>query len=256
MKTQLFIIGFSLLIGTMTSCDSSKQAQSHNSRNSLDWNGVYTGTLPCSDCEGVQTMIKLNRDLTYEREIKYLGRSNESRKESGTFSWDGSGSKITLGGQDKNDGNIYYRVGENNLTQLDKQGSRITGALANRYVLNKVNSPIMEKYWKLIEINNRAVNPPDEGAREAHMILKAVDNRVTGNSGCNSFFGSYELAGSNNISIKNIGATKMACQDMDTEFELFKLLEVADKFTVREDTLFLGKANEAPQAKFIAVYMQ
>ena len=256
MKTQLFIIGFSLLVGTMTSCDSSKQAQSHNSRNSLDWNGVYTGTLPCSDCEGVQTMIKLNRDLTYEREIKYHGRSNESRKESGTFSWDGSGSKITLGGQDKNDGNIYYRVGENNLTQLDKQGSRITGALANRYVLNKVNSPIMEKYWKLIEINNRAVNPPDEGGREAHMILKAVDNRVTGNSGCNSFFGSYELAGSNNISIKNIGATKMACQDMDTEFELFKLLEVADKFTVREDTLVLGKANEAPQAKVIAVYMQ
>lgn len=27
----------------------------HTAENSLDWNGKYTGTLPCADCEGIKT---------------------------------------------------------------------------------------------------------------------------------------------------------------------------------------------------------
>ena len=34
----------------------------HNSRNSLDWNGVYKGVLPCADCEGIETVITLLND--------------------------------------------------------------------------------------------------------------------------------------------------------------------------------------------------
>ena len=32
---------------------SSTEMDSHNSENSLDWLGVYEGTIPCADCEGV-----------------------------------------------------------------------------------------------------------------------------------------------------------------------------------------------------------
>jgi uncharacterized lipoprotein NlpE involved in copper resistance len=46
----------------------------HNSRNSLDWAGVYKGTLPCADCEGIQEEIRLNDDLTYEMVSTYLGK--------------------------------------------------------------------------------------------------------------------------------------------------------------------------------------
>jgi heat shock protein HslJ len=120
---------------------------------------------------------------------------------------------------------------------------------------NSVNTPITEKYWKLVEINTRLINPADHGAREPHIILKAAENRIVGNGGCNSFFGRYELPGGNKISIKSIGATKMACQDMSIESELFKVLETADSFTTRGDTLLLSKGNTGPLAKFIAVDM-
>ena len=35
----------------------------HNSLNSLDWEGTYSGILPCADCAGIQTLIKLNKNL-------------------------------------------------------------------------------------------------------------------------------------------------------------------------------------------------
>ena len=34
----------------------------HNSRNSLDWAGIYEGVLPCADCPGIQTRLTLSRD--------------------------------------------------------------------------------------------------------------------------------------------------------------------------------------------------
>ena len=35
----------------------------HNSQNSLDWEGVYKGILPCADCDGIETEIVINSDL-------------------------------------------------------------------------------------------------------------------------------------------------------------------------------------------------
>ena len=44
----------------------------HNSRNSLDFAGVYEGVLPCADCPGIQTRLTLNRDVSYELSTLYL----------------------------------------------------------------------------------------------------------------------------------------------------------------------------------------
>lgn len=37
----------------------------HTSETSLDWAGVYEGTLPCADCEGIHTLIELHEDKSY-----------------------------------------------------------------------------------------------------------------------------------------------------------------------------------------------
>ncbi len=37
----------------------------HNAQNSLDWAGIYQGTLPCADCGGIETELTLNADGTY-----------------------------------------------------------------------------------------------------------------------------------------------------------------------------------------------
>jgi uncharacterized lipoprotein NlpE involved in copper resistance len=48
----------------------------HDSRNALDWPGVYKGVLPCADCEGIETRLSLQRDGDFERTTRYLGKAD------------------------------------------------------------------------------------------------------------------------------------------------------------------------------------
>jgi len=106
----------------------------HNSRNSLDYEGTYTGTFPCADCSGIYTEITLSGD-NYKMTQVYQGveEGDNSFEESGTYTWNNNGSIITLGG-DKTE---QYQVGENMLLALDENGKRIAGDLADLYILRK-----------------------------------------------------------------------------------------------------------------------
>lgn len=109
----------------------------HNSRNSLDYEGTYTGTLPCADCEGIYTEITLKGD-NYTMKLVYKGKENKGKNEfteAGTYTWDESGSIITL--NLANDKPKKYQVGENLLFALDQDGKRVTGDLAANYILKK-----------------------------------------------------------------------------------------------------------------------
>jgi uncharacterized lipoprotein NlpE involved in copper resistance len=109
---------------------------SHNSQNSLDWQGSYKGTTPCADCEGIETELVLNIDLTYVMKTKYLGKGDgKTFEEKGNFVWDKTGGIISLEGLKGRPS--HYNVGENRLIQLDMEGKPITGALAEKYVLTK-----------------------------------------------------------------------------------------------------------------------
>ncbi|MDN3722775.1 copper resistance protein NlpE [Aequorivita sp. SDUM287046] len=109
---------------------------SHTSENSLDWAGVYQGTTPCADCEGIKTVLELKNDKTYILSQTYLGKQTGENEfeQSGNFEWDASGLKILL--KTEND-TLNYKVGENQLWMLDQNGSVVTGDLANLYVLKK-----------------------------------------------------------------------------------------------------------------------
>lgn len=109
--------------------------EEHNAQNSLDWEGIYKGTTPCADCEGIETEITLARDMTYSIKIKYKGKSDKVIEETGQFNWDDKGSNITLEGLKDRPSKFF--VGENTLTQLDMNGNKVTGDLAEKYVLKK-----------------------------------------------------------------------------------------------------------------------
>ena len=85
------------------------------------------------------------------------------------------------------------------------------------------------------------------------MILNASEKRVTGNGSCNSFFGSYQFQDNNGISFSKIGATRMACPGdvMRVEQQLFQAFEMANKFTITNDTLYLTKTDMSAVAKFV-----
>ncbi|WP_017257497.1 copper resistance protein NlpE N-terminal domain-containing protein [Pedobacter arcticus] len=256
MKNYILVLSiFALSVG-VTACKSTQNIadNAHNSKNSLDWQGVYTGVTPCADCEGIQTILRIDTNNNYQLETSYLGKVTKPFIEKGTFSWDKSGGRIKLDNSVEATSPSYYLVGENQLIQLNSDGKPVMSELASKYILKKENNAIVEKYWKLVELNGRPVTPPAEGEREAHLMLKTLDNRITGNGGCNGFGGTYEILPGNRIRFSQILSTMMACPNLKDEQELFKVLETVDNYSYSNDTMTLNKARMAPLAKFVAVY--
>lgn len=220
----------------------------HNSRNALDWEGAYSGVLPCADCEGIDTTINLHMDGTFERAVRYLGKESATRTDTGTFSWDATGTRISLNSDTQEVMNI--QVGENRLFHLDQDGRRIEGALSAHYILHKHrhDPAIEDKHWKLIELNGKPVNTD----RDAVLILRASDSVASGNTSCNSFFGAYAITDHQRIHFKDpMAATLMACADMTVEPAFFRVLQMADSYSVSDDgQLSLNRARMAPLARF------
>jgi uncharacterized lipoprotein NlpE involved in copper resistance len=92
----------------------------HNSRNSLDWPGTYAGVMPCADCPGIETRLTLQLDGRYELSTRYQDRQVAAQTVQGKFSWDAAGNIITL---DAAGAGQQFRVGENRLLQLNRDGS-------------------------------------------------------------------------------------------------------------------------------------
>lgn len=218
----------------------------HNSRNSLDWSGTYQGTLPCADCPGIRYVLTLNENNTYQLKTQYLERGDSVFTESGKFTWDKNGSQVTLA-----DRGEKFQVGENKLFHLDMEGNRVTGNLAEHYVLNRVTETITGRYWKLIEIQGQAVA---EGStqKEPYIQLNSDDKRVEASGGCNGMGGTYELSEPNRIKFSQLIGTMMACENMEVENGLRRALESADSYHLQGDTLQLFRARMAPLAKFVA----
>lgn len=109
--------------------------------NKMDWTGVYRGTLPCADCEGIETTIVLNDDNTYQKTSKYLkGETPSEFEESGVYEFDKNREIIILipeenqiPGQSK-----LYQLEENQLRFLNPEGEKIEGEMADLYVLRKL----------------------------------------------------------------------------------------------------------------------
>ena len=106
----------------------------HTSETSLDWDGTYKGTLPCADCEGIETTIVLKQDKTFERTAVYKGKEDGNFNDKGKFSWDNNGQVITLEIANENP---KYKVKEGSIVMVDQSGKENTGELAENYILKK-----------------------------------------------------------------------------------------------------------------------
>ena len=135
MKKNAFVFALCMaaLCGlTLGACRGKEPIDIHNSRNSLDWEGRYTGTIPAADGPGIEVQLTLGPG-TYEIVYHYIDRDGDYSAQ-GRFTWNDAGTVITL---DAENFPPHYRVGENTLTQLDLEGKTITGPLADLYVLKK-----------------------------------------------------------------------------------------------------------------------
>lgn len=107
----------------------------HNAENSLDYTGVYEGTIPAADCPGIDVRLELRDDNTFECRYEYLERDT-------SFEFKGryrvEKNLLTAVGE-KSD-TTYYKVEENRLRQLDSEKQPIPGKVGEMYVLTKQGS--------------------------------------------------------------------------------------------------------------------
>lgn len=125
MKTNVFSIAgitiFTLLI--FIGCNSAK------------YEGTYTGTMPCTDCEGIETEITINKGR-YVIKRTYLETDNTEQNtftQCGTYKWNEERSVLIF----DNDPEQQYLVRENTLVALNQNGKEVTGDLADLYVLKR-----------------------------------------------------------------------------------------------------------------------
>lgn len=104
-----------------------------STRNSIDWEGEYSGTIPCADCAGIETTLILFPDNTYELSSIYLDKNKEYFIEQGSFEWNKNGNTISINHPEQH----KFKVGEGRIWFLDKDGKEIQGELAEKYILTK-----------------------------------------------------------------------------------------------------------------------
>lgn len=117
------------------------------------------------------------------------------------------------------------------------------------------DSTITNKYWKLITLEGKKVTMAENQERETHFILRPEEHIITGFAGCNTFNGTYTLKDGWRIHFSKMASTLKLCPDVDVnEAEFLQVFELADNYTVHEDTLSLNVGKRAPLAVFKAVY--
>lgn len=94
--------------------------------------------------------------------------------------------------------------------------------------------------WTLTEINGKQIES-EEGKPAPFIIFDTNENKVNGNAGCNSFFGSFITDTTNPSALKfdNMGSTKMMCANMETEDNFFMAMGQVSSIECNASTLQL-----------------
>ena len=173
------------------------------------------------------------------------------------------------------------------MTQLDLEGQKISGSLANDYILSKqptdtaletsidnnatvdlnnriqtttvikkVN-PAVGKYalaetkWKLVSLYNTKVLA--QGKKEYFLKINSKDARFTAFAGCNNITGNYIMPSSNTIDFSDVIMTRMACADMTLEDKFGAMLVQVKRYKINNELLTFYGDGKKVVAQFQAL---
>lgn len=161
-----------------------------------------------------------------EKELEFeipISQSNQSEN-GNTIRYDGESNGIQLTVQithetcQDNMSGFYFPtvlVVELLTPEMEKQTLRGCGEFLGRYQLNG--------NWKLHLVDGREVN-----TAAPTLSVSLGDGKISGNAGCNRYFGSIQSISGATIGFDNVGSTKMACPDMALESLYLNMLDQPD----------------------------
>ncbi len=101
-------------------------------------------------------------------------------------------------------------------------------------------APLVGTEWELVAYRKTKPLP------NTSFTIKFEADQVSGNGGCNSYFGPYAIDG-DKITIGPLGSTMMACPEpeglMDQEQYLLGFLGAAQRYELAEGTLIIHRAD-------------
>ncbi len=101
--------------------------------------------------------------------------------------------------------------------------------------------------WQLSDMGDKAID---------NTIITTLvfgdDNKISGNGGCNNYFGTYDLY-SNGITISDIGSTRKMCSEeiMEQEMTYLDILGKAKSIKFNDYKLEIDSTAEITSIKFI-----
>lgn len=101
---------------------------------------------------------------------------------------------------------------------------------------------LSENKWILSELNGKAIS--NKTAKDYFINLDSKSGKFAGFAGCNNLNGQYTMTKPGKLSFTNMLSTKMACNDMKTEGDFMKAMEMVDNYSVEGDMLHLYKGKK------------
>ena len=108
---------------------------------------TFYGTIPCADCPGIEYLLHLDENR-YSEMRWYIDRNSTPSEQAGT--WEQRSDTLFL--HDSTDENYRaFLVDNERLTLLDRDQNRVTGDLADHYILHRLHeaTSIRKQYEKL-----------------------------------------------------------------------------------------------------------
>ena len=89
-----------------------------------------------------------------------------------------------------------------------------------------------------------------------YLQFDATSDKVSGQAACNRFFGQFTQSSPEQVTLANLGSTRMMCDQMALETQYLQVLGAATRLQIAGDTLHLYTGTETqPSATFEAVYL-
>lgn len=111
------------------------------------------------------------------------------------------------------------------------------------------NASELNAKWHILSIENKSIDKKVNG-KEPVFSFDLAKNEYAAITGCNNLMGGFELKSSNKIKFSRGVSTMMACDNMEVEQGLSKILPLVTSYKISNDTLSFLDAKKALKAQF------
>ncbi|MES1938069.1 META domain-containing protein [Salinisphaera hydrothermalis] len=242
-STYRWLLGLGFCLALLTAAGCAHRAETSAELGHLP--SHYQGTLPCSDCAGIDYSLWLSADHVYVLREHY--RSDQPVGdviETGRWRVREAVNQLRLTPSDTDARftSLWRIDGRHGLTALDEHGQPIDSGA--HYTLKRAADPVKRHLagprWMLVDAPDRP------GASPAFIRFDHKTRRVTGSTGCNRLMAHYQRK-DDQLHIAQAATTRRACPEQaDTEQALDEALRRTRHFETLGRFLLLYGADSDP----------